>query len=236
MKNSAVLLSSFFLLHFLLLGGLVRLFSCRPSLPQLVRGEDALAVAFGGARETISLAMVQKADSYFHGGIDMDGGHEREISHFSSLISHSLPDPWQWIDSHIRAPRIHQHLEGEKAVELMPWFWAAVKADPHNAEAWSVAWYTASHVMKDRELAARVLAEAKEKNPDSIEIAFTEGRALYDGGKGDIFAAKLAFARAVGLAKAKCGGDVTKLTAREEEAFRFAGNYLKEMDKKEIWR
>ena len=118
----------------------------------------------------------------------------------------------------------------------MPWFWAAVQADPHNAEAWSVAWYTASHVMKDRELAVRVLAEAKKKNPDSIEIAFTEGRALYDGGKGDIFAAKLAFARAVGLAKAKCGGDVTKLTAREEEAFRFAGNYLKEMDKKEIWR
>ena len=41
-------------------------------LPQVVRGDDALSVAFGDAKSTISAAMVHKADSYFHGGIDME--------------------------------------------------------------------------------------------------------------------------------------------------------------------
>lgn len=222
MKNTAILHSSFFILHFLLLGGLVGLFNRQPSQPQLVRGDDALAVAFGGARETISLAMVQKADSYFHGGIDMDGGEEK----VEKVGGGEGGDWWAWIDSKIRAPQVHRHLDGGESVEMLPWLWAAVKSDPHNAEAWSVAWYAAKHIMKDSATAERVLAEAKAKNPDSIEIAFTEGRAFYDGGKGDLAAAKRAFARTVALAEAKCGGDVAALSPREEEAYRFAKNYL----------
>ena len=46
------------------------------------------------------------------------------------------PDPWRWIDAGIRAPEVHRHLDGERSVELMPWFWAAARADPHNVEAW----------------------------------------------------------------------------------------------------
>lgn len=209
-------------------------------LPQLVRGDDVMAVAFGGARETISLAMVHKADSYFHGGIDMecDELHEHECEHdhdhCHGHAEESCSDPWQWIDSHVRAPEVHRHLEGGEAAEMMPWFWAAVRSDPHNAEAWSVAWYTASHMMKDPVLAARILAEAKAKNPDSIEIAFTEGRSLYDGGRGDIAAAKAAFERTRKLGDAKCGGDVKKLSPREEEAYRFAGNYLLDLEKKDV--
>ena len=188
MKNTAILHSAFFILHFLLLGGLVGLFSRQNSRPQLVRGDDALAVAFGGARETISLAMVQKADSYFHGGIDMDGGEEK-VEKVGGGEGRG-GDWWAWIDSKIRAPQVHRHLDGGESVEMLPWLWAAVKSDPHNAEAWSVAWYAAKHIMKDSATAERVLAEAKAKNPDSIEIAFTEGRAFYDGGKGDLAAAK----------------------------------------------
>ena len=237
MKNTAILHSAFFILHFLLLGGLVCLFSRQPSQPQLVRGDDALAVAFGGARETISLAMVQKADSYFHGGIDMDGGDEVEKvgggegeGEGRSEGEGRGGDWWAWIDSKIRAPQVHRHLDGGESVEMLPWLWAAVKSDPHNAEAWSVAWYAAKHIMKDSATAERVLAEAKAKNPDSIEIAFTEGRAFYDGGKGDLAAAKRAFARTVALAEAKCGGDVAALSPREEESYRFAKNYLERLE------
>ena len=222
-------------------------FNCRHSLPQLVRGDDALAVAFGGARETISLAMVHKVDSYFHGGVDMectldhdhdeDGNREHEHiveSDYQAVErSNRSFDPWAWINLHIRAPEVERHLDSAHAVEMLPWLWAAVRSDPHNAEAWSVAWYTASHVMKDKALGAKVIAEAKAKNPDSIEIAFTEGRALYDGGKGDVAAAKRAFARTVALAEAKCGGDKSKLSVREEESFRFAEGYLKNLDKDE---
>ena len=45
------------------------------AMPQVVKGEGALAVAFGDARETISRAFVHKADSYFHGGVDMECKH-----------------------------------------------------------------------------------------------------------------------------------------------------------------
>jgi len=62
-------------------------------LPQVVQGDDALSVAFGDAKSTISAAMVHKADSYFHGGIDMeckehhdhhDHDHDHDHDHSSN--------------------------------------------------------------------------------------------------------------------------------------------------------
>ncbi len=140
-------------------------------LPQIAFGGDALSVAFGGAKTAISDAMFREADSYFHGGVDMDctcrhhhgynvehdgdsGEHDsehhdhehdcecREHDHDHDEHGHdpdSSCDPWAWINERIRAPEVERHLEGEKAVELMPWFWASVKANPHNIEAWTTA-------------------------------------------------------------------------------------------------
>ncbi len=39
-------------------------------------GQDFLSTVFGDARSVIGSALYHKADSYFHGGVDMDGGHE----------------------------------------------------------------------------------------------------------------------------------------------------------------
>ena len=258
MKSSATNHYSLITIHLALLAGLVLALGRTPSLPQLAAGGDVLSVAFGDAREVISRAAVHKADSYFHGGTDMKcddlhedhDGHDKRDGHddghvcdghchhhhqpeISATLHSSLfllpSDPWKWINSRICVPQEHTHLDGKRAVELMPWLWAAVKADPHNAEAWSVAWYAAAHIMKDKAMAVRILEEAKAKNPESIEIAFTEGRALYDNGHGDLVAAKAAFARAVALGDAKCRGDVSKLTSREEESYRFAANYLRSL-------
>ena len=235
-------------------------------LPQVVQGDDALSVAFGDAKSTISAAMVHKADSYFHGGIDMeckehhdhhdhDHDHDHDQSSNRSLgdcvigglcdwviqstnspilqssnspipqssnppISHSPTfDPWRWINQQVRAPEKHVHLEGEKSVELMPWFWASVKADPHNIDAWTTAWYTANTMLKDRALARRILDEAKAKNPDSLEIAWTEARFVYQGGKGDVAAAMRLLEEARRMGKRKCGGRLSELAPPEAEAF-----------------
>ena len=254
-------------------------------LPQVVQGDDALSVAFGDARSTISAAMVHKADSYFHGGIDMeckehhdhhdDHDHDHDHSPNRSLgdcvigglgdcviqssnrslgdcvigglgdcviqssnppipqssnppilqssnhpITHSHTyDPWRWINQQVRAPEKHVHLEGEKSVELMPWFWASVKADPHNIDAWTTAWYTANTMLKDQALARRILDEAKAKNPDSLEIAWTEARFVYQGGKGDVAAAMRLLEEARRLGKRKCGGRLSELAPHEAEAF-----------------
>ena len=212
-------------------------------LPQVVQGDDALSVAFGDAKSTISAAMVHKADSYFHGGIDMEckehhdhhDDHDHNHSPTPPLpkspnppLTHSptppLPhshtfDPWRWINQQVRAPEKHVHLEGEKSVELMPWFWASVKADPHNIDAWTTAWYTANTMLKDQALARRILDEAKAKNPDSLEIAWTEARFVYQGGKGDVATAMRLLEEARRMGKRKCGGRLSELAPHEAEAF-----------------
>ena len=211
-------------------------------LPQVVQGDDALSVAFGDAKSTISAAMVHKADSYFHGGIDMeckehhdhhdhpddhDHDHDHDQSSNPPILQSSNPpithshtfDPWRWINQQVRAPEKHVHLDGAKSVEMMPWFWASVKADPHNIDAWTTAWYTANTMLKDQALARRILDEAKAKNPDSLEIAWTEARFVYQGGKGDVAAATRLLEEARRMGKQKCGGRLSELAPHEAEAF-----------------
>lgn len=207
-------------------------------LPQVASGSDILSVVFGDAKSVLSVAMAQKADSYFHGGVDMDH-HEahfsecdRDTSHRPVLAAASALDPWRWLNERVRAPEVERHLEGIQAVELLPWFWASVKANPHNVEAWTETWYVAAHVMKDRVLARRVLDEAKRANPDAPEIALTEGQFLYDRGRGDVLAAEKAFRRAQALVLARAGGDAAKLDEADRVTYVSTENYLKDIVKK----
>ena len=215
----------------------------RSRMPQVVRGDDALSVAFGDAKSTISAAMVQKADSYFHGGIDMEckAHHHHHHDHDHDQSSNPLNpqpathnpqpsthtfDPWGWINQHVRAPEKHVHLEGRQSVELLPWFWASVKADPHNIDAWTTVWYIADSQMKDAALARRILDEAKAKNPESLEIAWTEARFVYHGGKGDVAAATRLLEEARRMGKRKCGGRLADLSSHEVEAYCGILDYL----------
>ena len=215
-------------------------------MPQVVKGEGALAVAFGDARETISQAFVHKADSYFHGGIDMECDHlaghghadhddDHEAGHDGhdhDEAAHGSFDPWRWINSHVRAPDAHRHLGGRETIELMPWFWASVKADPHNIEAWTTTWYVANNMMKDKDLALRVVADGLEKNPDDPELLICRGRTIYDNGRGEFAAAREAFLAAVASASRmlqRGGSAVERILA----ARNFAQAYLDEMAKRE---
>ena len=190
-------------------------------LPQVVKGDDVLAVAFGDARTALAQMMIRKSDSYFHGGVDIDcpcehckedasprtvaasatgadrrgdhchacrGGRDGTITRFS--------DPWRWINAHVRAPQRHVHLDGAQAVELMPFYWAALRADPHDVGAWTTAIFIASDHLRDDALAKRLIAEAREKNPNSAEVAFAEGRYLRRNGNGNLDAARECFVRA----------------------------------------
>ena len=188
-----------------LVGLLVRIAPAR--MPQALDGGDILTVLLGDAKKDISSAMLHEADSYFHGGVDIDchhlhdHGHDHDHDHaHGNECTHECEhdhehghgqgpvaqerdpppfgfDPWRWINAHIRAPEIDRHLEGGKAVEMMPWFWVAIKADPHNVEAWSAAWYSAAHIMKDESLALQIALEGCRENPSSLELACNLGRA-----------------------------------------------------------
>ena len=218
------------------LGVVVSAVSLMPAgrLPQVAKGGDVLSVAFADARETIGLAMLRKADSYFHGGVDVDCHEGHGCARCHGCRGHGAAhgcgfDPWRWVNSHVRAPERHMHLDDGRAVEMMPWFWAAVRADPHNADAWTTAAYAADRMMKDRPLARRIIREAREKNPESLEIAVAEARMAYDGGKGDVAEARRLFEAARALAMGKCGGRPSELSEADAEMYRQIDVYLTKM-------
>ena len=213
------------------------------AMPQIASGDGALAVAFGDAREVLGKAMVQKADSYFHGGIDMDchASHGEEHAHehgegcgcgecAHGHEGHGDPeafDPWAWINSRVRAPRVHRHLAGKGTVELIPWLWASVAASPHDVDAWTTAAYVAGDMMKDLPLALRILEEGEARNPSSVRLRFYEGRARYNRGKGDLASARAAFESARDIA---LRGGLAALSEEELTAYEFSTNYIAEID------
>ncbi len=126
--------------------------------------------------------------------------HEDEDDHDEEGRESHGPDPWRWINAGIRAPEVHRHLDGERSVELMPWFWAAARADPHNVEAWGSAFHVALRMLKDEELALRIAEEGRRLNPSSIELADTLGQAYRAEAVRDDAKAEEAFRAAVELA------------------------------------
>ena len=217
-------------------------------MPQAGSDGDFLSVLLGDAKAEISGAFVHEADSYFHGGIDMEchalHGHDEHghacgqdsdahdhgdncscghCGHADEALGEKSFDPWRWINSHIRAPEIERHLEGEKAVEMMPWFWAAVKSDPHNEEAWSAAWYVASRIMKDDILALKIAEEGWRLNPGSIELACVMGRTYRSDRTLDGEKSEAMFEEALKIGKKKA-----KMAEKEKFSFCEALGYLSE--------
>ena len=230
-----------------LAGGLMRVAPDR--MPQALAGGDVLSVLLGDAKKDISGAMLHEADSYFHGGVDMDchhlhdhghdhgracdhehehvHEHEHGHDHDSVELKRDPPanvndfDPWRWINSRIRAPEIDRHLSDDKSVEMMPWFWMAVQADPHNVKAWSAAWYTAFYMMKDESLALRVASDGWRQNPSSLELACALGRTYRAGGARDSEKSEEMFRKVVEMAER-----MEKLDDDDSLAFFGAVGYL----------
>lgn len=216
------------------------------ALPQQAADGDVLSVAFSDAREELASALVHRADSYFHGGIDFDchaaHGHAHGHAHEHGEHDHDHDDidgheqdggwfdPWELIDSRVRAPSVHRHLEGSETMELMPWLWAGVRADPRNVANWTTAWYVASHMAKDYALAREILAEARRANPESMELAFTAGCEAYDGGRGDAAAAETLFLEAKALGERSCGGDLSRLSEHDSQIYQFILGYLRKIE------
>jgi len=220
-------------------------------LPQGASGDDFLSVLLGDVKADLSHAMIHEADSYFHGGVDVAcsalHGHEHaghghghdaqghdahgsggdcpcgHCGHANEALGEKSFDPWHWINSHIRAPEVERHLEGEKAVEMMPWFWAAVKSDPHNEEAWSAGWYVASRMMKDDVLAFNIAEEGQRINPGSVELACILGRAYRAAQTFDPEKSETMFEEALKIGRGK-----EKMTEKEVSSFCEALGYLSE--------
>ena len=207
-------------------------------------GQDFLSVVFGDARTVIGSALYHKADSYFHGGVDMDGGHDCALhgghddhqghdhhDHAETTSNGASFDPWRWINAHIQAPQVERHLEGRQIGELVPILWASVKADPKNEEAWTTAWYVAAVMMKDDELGFRILSEGLKENPESAELRFFHARAILNGGKGDKLQARIELMKVRDMLLERCARDESRLSAANKETLEHTRMFLEALSR-----
>ena len=227
--------------------GLARLDAA--DLPRGASGASALSVAFGDARKVISQGMLHKADVYFHGGLDSSergahrcsghhAHHEGDHCEHCETEAHEhgegeacepveegfWSDPFGNLRDAVSAPRVDRHLDNDKAVELVPFIWAAAKADPHNIEAWEIGHFVIGTEMRREDLAWKLLEDGLAENPESASILEMMGQDVYKRGEGDVEAAKGYFTRAreAGLAEQARGA----LNAQDELGFLYALNYL----------
>ena len=171
-------------------------------LPQ-VAGEDVLALVLGDARQLVSLAMLDKAEEYFHGGARIvacdhqlhgEGEAHEERAHeahgqeghacSAACSGHDAAaaksgagqraDPWAWLNSRIHAQE-HRHAEGKAAEELLPWLWAACRSSPQNVQAYENAAYVLARMTGRPAEAVSVLEEGISKNPGSASLEFSLG-------------------------------------------------------------
>ena len=125
-------------------------------LPQ-APGEDVLSLVLGDARLEFSRTLADKAEDYFHGGVKnpnctiqsdaaaaTQGAHGQEGHDAHDADDHedghdvdkpaAGGDLWQWINGRVHV-QAHRELKGVQTVELLPWFWAATRMSPKNAQA-----------------------------------------------------------------------------------------------------
>ena len=86
---------------------------------------------------------------------------------------------------------------------------------------------------KDKALARRVIREAREKNPASLELAWTEARMVYDGGKGDVDEAERLFESAKAIGQRLCDGRLSELSENDARIYGYVLAYLSKIREKE---
>lgn len=210
-------------------------------MPQTRAGGGILSVLLGDAKRDLSGAMVQMAESYFHGGVDVDchhhghheeaedaeRGHAHEHGHGGhGKETHGGGDPWRWINDHVRAPEVDRHLDTGDVREMLPWYWLATRSDPHNVEAWTTTWYAAAYLMKDPVLGLKIAEEALRNNPESLEAACIVGRTCLMKGLEDESRAVVLFERVRAQGVARLAGGTARLSEREGRALLLALDQL----------
>lgn len=219
-------------------------------MPQYA-GEDLFSLLFSDARALLGDSFIKVSDRYYHGGIDIsytlpdhtdkfcegndhDTGDHNGDGHTHHLDqpdsprhksgSSNFPDPWAWLNARIHVQEL-RHLEGSELVEIVPWIWAAIKADPHNIDAYETGWYVMAKMQKRPEDGMKILEDGIKNNPESISLEVTRGQSLI-GDMKDNVASEAAFLLAREKALKKCGGQPDNLSEEDVLLLRRALSYL----------
>ena len=151
--------------------------------PQQGNTGNLLDILAGDTREIISKAMIRKAESYFHRGLSSHDDHP--VTTDLTPHDHDHPqrpllgrfDPWGYLNSHIHSQE-HIHLERENAKELLPWYWAACEASPHNILAFEATSYALATMLEKPEEAITLLEWGIKHNPYNVKLEIMRGEIL----------------------------------------------------------
>ncbi len=170
--------------------------------PRDGRQADVMALVFGEARKVVSGGLYDRADLYFHGGIQAaadncaeqaaegrggalaaaaagSAAHADEDGHAETGLVGERWDLWSRLNRRIH-PTEDRHASGVRELkEVVPWLWAAAAADPHNTLAYGVGAYWLARELGRVDEALRFIGEGIRNNPDSCELEFCRGELLY---------------------------------------------------------
>jgi tetratricopeptide (TPR) repeat protein len=165
--------------------------------PQQGNNGNLLDILASDTRALLSNAMLEKAEAYYHGGISdhgdcsaITGGacsdHDEHDKH-DEHDEHPEPDknkkaapsfdPWAYLNNTLHA-EAHIHLERDKAEELIPWYWAACEASPHNIQAFEATSYALASMLQQPQEALRLLETGITHNPNNVRLEITRGELL----------------------------------------------------------
>ncbi|MDA3924308.1 MAG: hypothetical protein PF904_06405 [Kiritimatiellae bacterium] len=158
--------------------------SAKIDLPQK-KGNSLMSLISDDTRNVISSSMMDKVESYFHGGVKVDNcslddaiehvmhdgeeshGEENEQAHHEVALT--LFNPVLWVNSKIHAQE-HHHLVPKRSVELLPWIVAASRASPHNIQSYQIGSYILNRMVGKSQIAIDFLQEGIKNNPASFEL------------------------------------------------------------------
>jgi tetratricopeptide (TPR) repeat protein len=133
---------------------------------------DSLYRLLGTAKEAVGDVLFLKADSYYHGGSELE--YEHEDYQKEGLIDDGgrAEAPSDWIArvyDRVRS-HAHYHLKDQEKKEMLPFFALATTLDPKNVEAvLTTAYWLEAHFGKSDE-ALEVLRKGSRDNPDAWQI------------------------------------------------------------------
>ncbi len=163
-------------------------------------GADVVALLFGEARKVVSRSFFDRAELYFHGGVEDAAAACAEHGHGGpggalaaaavSTSGHGEHDDeeaaaegggwdlWSRLNRRLH-PSEHRHMAGAREeAEVVPWIWAAAKADPHNTLAYSIGAYWLSRRLGRVDEGLRFIEDGIRLNPQSCDLEFCRGEVL----------------------------------------------------------
>ncbi|MBU1044065.1 MAG: hypothetical protein KJ915_06665 [Candidatus Omnitrophica bacterium] len=143
---------------------------------------------FGEFREYLSDLSYLQADAYFHGQGQRCKEENCTENHIETPEEHKAehaPKEEHPVFTKSLNPLLnisqtmlinkHRHLSGNEQKEMLPWFYFAVKLNPHNEQAYCIGGFWLATRLNKIDEAIKLLEAGIKNNPDSWEIYSTLG-------------------------------------------------------------